>query len=241
MGDRLTKVAHDTEMLATECRDIPDLIRNAGDLAVATYTAFFEQGDWTRATRMIYQTNARRFFRFAAERGLTLGAIGHVDIDAYARKSSRHQATTYLTPVRGVFGWLFSVGVLDRDPFARTESDRSTTPDRGFPEPSIPLEELRLQVLTLIRNDSALDDYERFQAGLVVLSPLSLGTTDPEAISRFTREPLPRVQEFAGRLIANGCWSAGGKVIVDSSGLSEDALIIMLATHILVAEALVER
>jgi hypothetical protein len=30
-------------------------------------------------------------------------------------------------------------------------------------------------------------------------------------------------------------------VIVDSADLSEDALIVMLATHILVAEGLVER
>lgn len=53
---------------------IPDLIRRAGDEAVAAYRSYFETGG-RRNTRRNYAYLASRFFRWVAARGMALEAI----------------------------------------------------------------------------------------------------------------------------------------------------------------------
>jgi hypothetical protein len=100
--------------------ELPDLIRAAGDQAVAAYHAFLDQG-WTPSTRKTYANNARRFFRWAQGRELTLATISAADITAYADENSTakgaHVAGVYLTPIRGLFRLLVREGIISVNPF----------------------------------------------------------------------------------------------------------------------------
>jgi hypothetical protein len=155
-------------------------------------------------TRKTYRDRAGCFFRWAASRGLTLGATDQAALLAYkseiAAVKSLHQASIYLSPVYGVLGRLAAAGILPR---ARCPQGRpGGRAGLGLiadPPPSIPLAELKAAVREL---DNGEEDEESFQAGLVMLAPLSLRTIDPEPISRFTGVPLPLVGQFAERLLS---------------------------------------
>src|SRR4051794_22688818 len=56
-------------------------------------------------------------------------------------------------------------------------------------------------------------DDEDDQAALVMLAPLSIGTRDVGAVSRFTGVALTRVREFYGRIEENGMLPPGGMVV----------------------------
>ena len=85
----------------------------------------------------------------------------------------------------------------------------------SFPEPSIPLAELKRIVLEIGEEDGWKEGSEDFQAGLVMIAPLSIKTMDPSMVSRFTSVPEPLVREFADRLIASGIWRRDGKIGAD--------------------------
>lgn len=108
---------------------IPELIRAAGERAVAAYRSYFETGG-SRNTRRNYTHLSGRFFRWAAARGLTLEAIDARDLadygDRIAAERSPHVAGVYLTPVRGVLRHLAGAGLLDGNPFAMPASDPRT-------------------------------------------------------------------------------------------------------------------
>lgn len=55
------------------------------------------------------------------------------------------------------------------------------------------------------------EDDDDFAAALVMLAAVRLGNRDLGALSRLTEVPLPLVEEFAGRLRANGVWQSDGK------------------------------
>ena len=80
---------------------------------MAAYREFLNNRRWSPNTLKIYGQHARRFFRWAEGRGLTLESIGKADIAAYAtevaNEKSSHESIVYLTPVRGL---LFPTGKL---------------------------------------------------------------------------------------------------------------------------------
>ena len=121
---------------------VPNVIAAAGDQAVAAYVGFLAAGPWRPNTRKLYSHHARRFFRWAGERGLTLEAIAAADVEEYAaevvRVRSKHEASIYLTPVRGVFRSLVRSSVLAQSPFAasRPGCKRSTADE--LHEPPMP-------------------------------------------------------------------------------------------------------
>lgn len=198
---------------------IPKIILATGDRAVAVYLDFFSGGKWTPNTLKLYGQHARRFFRWAEGRGLTLQSIAEPDINAYATEvangKSPHESSVYLTPVRGVFSQLVSSGVLSQNPCGTYRPSPKQVADGGFPAPKIPLSELKRTVLEIGKVNGWEEGDEDVQAGLVMMAEFSIDTRDPAAISRFTGVPLPLVEEFAGRLIANGIWLPDGKIAAD--------------------------
>jgi transposase-like protein len=71
-------------------------------------------------TRKLYRQRAAAFFRWAESRGLTLASIDASALAAYAEQiaaeRSRHEASVYLTPVRGVLRHLAGSGLLASNP-----------------------------------------------------------------------------------------------------------------------------
>jgi hypothetical protein len=81
-------------------RDVPALIRAAGDAAVRAYREFLDDPTKTPSTRKGYTASVRRFFRWAESNGLSLEAIGHHDLDVYAFATAAPEPS--LSPVRRV-------------------------------------------------------------------------------------------------------------------------------------------
>jgi hypothetical protein len=196
---------------------VPALIAAAGEPAVRAYREFLDDPKWSPNTRKLYRVRARRFFRWAEARGLTLKAIDTPALAAYAdeiaRTKSRQEAPLYLTPVRGALGHLARSGVLASDPCPKGQPNgRGNENTADGSAPAIPLGELTRIVREL---DNWEDDSEFFQAGLVVLAPLSIGTMDPAAVAAYTGVPEPQVREYADRLLANGVWRPDGAITVE--------------------------
>ena len=63
---------------------VPEIIRAAGERAVAAYREILDDPKWSAGTRRLYGRRARRFFRWAEARGLTLETIAGADAAAYA-------------------------------------------------------------------------------------------------------------------------------------------------------------
>jgi hypothetical protein len=145
----------------------------------------------------------------------------------------------YLTPVRWVFSHLVSSGVLSENPCGTSRPSSKQVADRGFPEPRIPLSELKRAVLEIGEADGWEEGVEDVQAGLVMMAEFSIGTRDPAAINRFTGVPLPLVEEFAGRLIANGIWRPDGKIAAEWNDPKDGGMAFML--DVWVANGLSER
>jgi len=196
--------------------NVPAIIRVEGERAVTAYREFLSNRRWSPNTLRLYAQNARRFFRWAEGRGLTLESIADADIGAYlgevSKNKSSNEASVYLTPVRGFFSQLVAAGVLTENPCATARQASRQQTGSGFPEPSIPLAELKRIVLEIGAEDGWKEGFEDFQAGLVMIAPLSIKTIDPSVVSRFTGVPEPLVREFADRLIANGIWRPDGKI-----------------------------
>jgi hypothetical protein len=214
---------------------VPALIAAAGDQAVAAYHAFLGTSAHTSITRRHYQHRIARFSRWAETRGLTLDAVTAADAFAYAAglaaEMSPHSTTVALTPLRGLFHRLTTSGAIADNPF------RSVPASGRRPRPQIPLSRLKEMVLELDPAYAA-EDEEFFHAGLVMLAPASLGTIDPLPISRFTGVPLPRVRQFAERLLANRRWTTDGKIAVDSD--DPDDLPVAMILNVLVASGMLE-
>src|SRR5262249_5433550 len=150
---------------------------------------------------------------WAESSGLTLTSIDAPALAAYkaelAAATSPQTAEVYFVPVRGVFRALADIGVLAANPCpgGRLNGRLPAGPDRA--EEPVSLEELKQAVREL---DDWEEDSELFQAGLVVLAPGVMETTDPAAVAAFTGVPEPLVHEFAARLRANGVWLPNGKI-----------------------------
>jgi hypothetical protein len=74
---------------------------------------------------------------------------------------------------------------------------------------------------------------EDFQAGLVLLAPLSIRTMDPSAVSRFTGVPEPLVKEFARRLIGNGIRLPKGNLVLSGDDNLAFMMDVWIATGML--------
>ena len=84
-------------------------------------------------------------------------------------------------------------------------------------EPTIPLTKLKQMVLEIGEPAEWAEEDEDFQAGLVMVAPLAIGSIDPAAVSAFTGVPKRLVREFAGRLVENGIWLPDGRIAADWS------------------------
>jgi hypothetical protein len=194
---------------------IPSVIVAAGEAAATAYRAFFDDQSRSLATRKLYGQRAAAFFRWAESRGLTLEAIDGPALAVYgdqiAAERSRHEASVYLTPVRGVLRHLASWGIEGADPCPRGQPNGRRRHGPGFAEPMIPLAELRAIVRGL---ENWEEDSEFFQAGVVLLAPLSIKTVEPASIAAFCGVPEPLVRQFATRLLANRVWQPDGSIAV---------------------------
>ena len=76
--------------------------------AATAYRAFFDDPSRSPATRKLYRQRAGAFFRWAESRGLPLETIDGPALTDYgdliAAERSRHEASVYVTPVRGCSG-----------------------------------------------------------------------------------------------------------------------------------------
>jgi transposase-like protein len=82
-------------------------------------------------------------------------------------------------------------------------------------EPADPLAKLKRTVLVIGEPAEWAEGDKDFQAGLVMLAPLEIGSMDPAAVSAFTGVPERLVREYAGRLAENGIWRPDGKIAAD--------------------------
>jgi transposase-like protein len=104
------------------------------------------------------------------------------------------------------------------------------------------LDEMRAAIREL--DPAAMDDApDMLDAGLVLLAGLQLGTKKIRPISRFTRVPARRVEEFARRLRASGVWTPDGKTAFETDPREGDGgkFGIELILYILVAVGMMER
>lgn len=213
---------------------VPAIIANAGHRSVAEYLAFLSNPNWKPSTRKNYECALSRYFDWAAERHLTLSSITADDIGDYVQEiavtMSAQAPSSYLTPVRGLFRHLSTCGVLTSNPieFLKPRKQAGRT-----------LAELKQCVLEIGKEDGWEEGCEDFQAGLVLLAEFSIGTRDPEAISRFTGVPLPLAREFSERLIGNGIWLPDGKIAAEWDDPEHGALAFM--ADVWVALGLLER
>jgi hypothetical protein len=202
--------------------DLPEIVRAGGQEAVAAYDAFCNNPGLAPATRRVYASQARRFLRWAERRGRTLDTLTENDLKSYraelASGKSRRAATRYLSPVRCLLAELTQRG----GPCPKSQPHgRKTTFATGRQEPSLSVSELKQAVREL--GDQ--DEHSRFfQAGLVLLAPLAIGTMDPAAVADFTGVPEPRVREFAARFLAVSAWRPDGSIEVWSTGAGATSL-----------------
>jgi hypothetical protein len=202
---------------------IPGIIRAAGDEAVKAYRSYFDDATENPRTRGLYASRARRFFEWAGRRDLTLESIDAPALAAYkaelAAALAPQRAAPYLTPVRGVFRVLADTRVLIGNPCPKGQPNGRERAGPLPAEPCISLPELKAAVHELGDWE---EDSRLFQAGLVVLAPVSIGTMDPAAVAAFTGVPESLVREFAARLLASGVWRPDGKL--DVWGADEGAI-----------------
>jgi site-specific recombinase XerD len=167
------------------------MIVHAGDQAVAAFLAYLNESRWSPSTRTSYERSLRRFFAWAERGGLSLASIRPEELAGYrghlALWMTADSVAVDMTPLRGLFRQFVRAGVLAVSPF------ESGCCEVQAAEPSVPLAELKQAVREL---DDWEEDSEFFQAGLVMLAPTCIGTTDPRAISRYTGVSLRQVREY---------------------------------------------
>ena len=130
-------------------QSIPSIIRAAGERAIHAYWEFLNDPARSPSTRKLYRVRAAKFFGWAESRGLTLEAVDGDVLAAYADEvaaaSSRHEASVYMTPVRGVLGRMTNIGVLPVDPCRKGQpngrkalaGDEQASSDRAATAPDI--------------------------------------------------------------------------------------------------------
>jgi Phage integrase, N-terminal SAM-like domain len=190
---------------------LPEIIRAAGKQAVRAYWEYLDDPKWKARTREMYGQHIRRFFRWAARRELTLQSITYASCAEFTASLSAPSAKSILSAVRCLFKHLVTANVLAENPLAPRRPGPRPTVESGDLEPSISLSELKEAVRELGDWE---EDSEFFQAGLVVLAPLSINTMETAAIASFTGVPEPVVREFAARLLESGVWRPDGKIDV---------------------------
>jgi hypothetical protein len=96
-------------------QEVPAIVSDAGEQASAAYLAFLGQAKWSPATRELYAQHARRFFRWALERGLTLESLGANEVALYASAlagmRSAQAVGIYVTSIQRMLRHLASAGV----------------------------------------------------------------------------------------------------------------------------------
>ncbi len=147
MSDPLQDHTGTNQGHAASWQTVPSIVTNAGEKAIAAYLEFLGQAKWSPATRRLYSQHSGRFFRWAAERGLVLDAIGAREVDAYASELavsvSSQVVRVYLTPIYGLLRHMVGAGVYFTDGFAENPYPRRViSAAREWPLPKIPLEEL---------------------------------------------------------------------------------------------------
>jgi hypothetical protein len=109
---------------------IPEIIRAGGDGAVRAYWEFLDDPVRSNSTRKLYRNRTAAFFRWAESRGLKLESIDLATLLTYKAEigvaKSSHEATLYLTPVRGVLGRMASAGVLATNPCPKAQPNGRT-------------------------------------------------------------------------------------------------------------------
>jgi hypothetical protein len=89
-------------------KDMPKLVRAAGDDAVRVYREFFNDPNWNPAKRTVSRCVVARFCRWAAARGLTLETIDPSDVKAYLAKAPER----CLAPVGELLRRLAATGAI---------------------------------------------------------------------------------------------------------------------------------
>src|SRR5262249_25453698 len=129
------------------------------------------------------------------------------------------------------FRHLLDAGVLRENPF---ESLRQDVQQRMLEE--LPITKLKRMVLEIGESEGWTEKSEEFQAGLVMLAPLEIGTMAPESVSRFTGVPLALVEQFAQRLRASGIWRNDGRIGASWAAAEAGNLAFMLDVWVATGE-----
>ena len=154
---------------------VPEIVRAAGERAVAGYEAFCAAPSLRRAHARSTPSAPRRFLRWAERRERKLDTITTADLETYATElaveKSKHEALIYLSPVRGLFARFVVEGVLAIDPCSKGQPNgRGKITSIGDPEPSLPLSDLKRIVLDIGESDGWKEGDEDLQAGLIMIA-----------------------------------------------------------------------
>jgi site-specific recombinase XerD len=110
----------DKTQRAYAAKDLPEIIRAAGDGAVRAYLEVLNDPRLHVSTRNVYRLSLERFFHWASSHGLTLETIDMHSLAVFeaeiASRNSQHEAAIQLKPVRRVLRHLARTGILASDP-----------------------------------------------------------------------------------------------------------------------------
>ena len=113
----------DKTLGAQAAKDLPEIIRAAGDGAVRAYLEFLKDPRLHVSARNVYRFSLERFFHWVSSHGLTLETIDKHSLAVFeaeiASRNSQHEAAIQLKPVRRVLSHLARAGVLASDPCPR--------------------------------------------------------------------------------------------------------------------------
>jgi hypothetical protein len=209
------------------------------DDVLAAWESFALDAPYRSSTRILYRRIATRFLRWLEPQGIGLAQVMPEVVERFldAPSLSVPSKPTYRTALRFFFNAVVRQGLLAENPALAARLGRArevnqeaiTAPARRPPT----REELKGYVRELAL-DPMEDDDEDFNAALVLLAGLHLGTGKILPLSRLTGVRPRHVAEFAARLRANDVWTSCGK----TSGQWEDGqlafwLDVWIATGLL--------
>lgn len=215
----------------------PAAIAAAGPSACAAWDQLVNGAGYRPATRRSYRTTASRFLRWLEPRGVALEHVTPGMVEEYLSSLAVRDGSRglYRTALRRLFDALAVRGVVPDNPADRAALRREPPPPcEGTPT----REQLKGYV-----HELALDPVEEgdddFDAALVMLAALSLGTGKVMPLSRLTGVPPRRVAAFARELRASGVWTADGKT--SGQWLDEEGGELAFWLDVWVAQGLLER
>jgi hypothetical protein len=244
---------------ATTPSDVPPAIAAAGPEARAAWDDLTRGEDFRASTRDAYRGAALRFLRWLEPQGVGLALVSPRLVERFLDEQdlAPKSKVTYRTGVRRFFDALVARNALPSNPadeaelsVERLEAAAAATPPEETAAEAWPassegshpgrptLAELKGYVRELALDPIEEDD-EDFAAALVLVAALYLGSRDLEGLSRLTEIPLPLIEQFAGRLRANGVWTADG--ITSAAWLSDDGGNLAFWMDVWVATGMMER